>query len=136
MLKRRNETQVKENNINFGFIWDFFAVNFDFPPHHCPMNLAYQAIAGGTHSDIATYGNPKLLAYNGFIYFKTMQMCQLNQSNLILKLLYVHKLQFISNKLHFHAAHMTCFTNQFFFSRTETILFLKHHTTLFVEPAI
>ena len=44
--------------------------------------------------------SPKLLAYINFIYSTTMQLCQLNQSNLLLTSLYVHKLKFIFHKLH------------------------------------
>ena len=40
--------------------------------------------------------NPKLLAYIDFIYFTTMLILQLNQSNLLFTPLYDHKLQFIS----------------------------------------
>ena len=73
--------------------------------------------------------NPKLLAYIDFIYTTTMQLCQLNQSNLLLTFLYVHKLKFISHNLHppssshgqLHELHEHIF---------------ECHTRLFVEPAI
>ena len=43
---------------------------------------------------------PQTITHIDFIYFTTMQILQLNQSNLLLTPLYAHKLQFISNKLH------------------------------------
>ena len=71
--------------------------------------------------------NPKLLTYIDFIYFTTMQILQLNQSNLLLKPLYVHKLQFISNKLHPSSSPHSQLRELVFLS------FLKRHTKLVVE---
>ena len=50
--------------------------------------------------ELKAWRNPKLFAYIDFICFTTMEMLQLNQSNLLLTPFYVHKTQFISNKLH------------------------------------
>ena len=43
-------------------------------------------------------------------------------------------LQFVPNILPRTVAHMASFVNQFFFSRTEALIFFKCHTRLFVEP--
>ena len=44
-------------------------------------------------------GNPELLAYIDFIYSTFVKLCQLNQSNLLLKSLHGPNLRFISHNL-------------------------------------
>ena len=65
-----------------------------------------------------SYRKPELLPYSDLIYSTTMQICQLNQSNLLLTPFYVHKVQFISCCV-LHLPHMTSFVNSLFYSRTE-----------------
>ena len=76
--------------------------------------------------------NPKLLAYIDFIYFATMYILQLNQSNLLFTPFYVHKIQFISNKLRLPLTWPALWTSFLFSHRGSH--FLKHHTRLFVVP--
>ena len=79
--------------------------------------------------------SPKLLVYIDFIYFTTMQILQLNQSNLLLTPFYVHKIQFISNKLRpSSSSHGQLRELVFLFSHRGSH-FLKRHSRLFVEPS-
>ena len=72
--------------------------------------------------------------YIEFIYFTTMQKLQLNQSNLLLPPFYVHKIQFISHKLHPSSnSHGWLHELVFLFSHRGSH-FLKHHTRLSIEP--
>ena len=63
-----------------------------------------------------------------------MYVLQLNQSNLLLTPFYVHKIQFISNKLHpLSSSHGQLRELVFLFSHQGSH-FLKRHTRLFVVP--
>ena len=55
--------------------------------------------------------------YIDFIYSTTMQILQLNQSNLLLTPLYIHKLQFFLTNCFFHLTRMLDFV-----SRTECLI--------------
>ena len=62
-----------------------------------------------------------------------MWILQLNQSNLLLTPFYVHKIQFISNKLRpLSSLHGQLRELVFLFLHRESY-FLKRHTSLFVE---
>ena len=78
--------------------------------------------------------NPKLLAYIDFIYFATMYILQLNQSNLLFTPFYVHKIQFISNKLHPSSSSHGHLCELVFLFLHQGSHFLKRHTRLFVVP--
>ena len=79
-------------------------------------------------------GTPKLLTYIDFIYFATMSILQLNQSNLLLKPFYVHKIQFTSKELRpLSSLHGQLRELVFLFSHRGSH-FLKPCTRLFVEP--
>ena len=81
--------------------------------------------------------SPKLLVYIDFIYFTTMQILQLNKSNLLLTPFYVHKIQFISNKLrpqHQSSSHGQLRELVVLFSHRGSH-FLKRHSRLFAGPS-
>ena len=54
---------------------------------------------------------------------------------MLLASLYCQKLQFISHKVRPSSSSHGQLRELVFFSRTEALIFLKHHTRLFVEPA-
>ena len=63
-----------------------------------------------------------------------MQILQLNQSNLLHAPFYVHKIQFISDKLHPSSSSHGQFHELVFLFSHWGSHFLKRHTRLFIEP--